>query len=273
MESETRSGQCFVSYWPQTSLNVISIPTPLAHSQGKSNVLAQPWIVFSENVDRRLIIGAFSILGGGLLLSWTGEGVQFSWGSLLVITACLAWGIDNNLTRKISSADPVLVAAIKGGVAGTVNLFLSLAGGAELPQLPIIFSAGLLGFLSIGISLVMFIVALRHLGTARTGAYYSLAPFIGAILAVVIFNEPLTTKLVIAGALMGIGLWLHLSEHHEHEHEHESMEHEHPHVHDEHHQHHHDEPVTEPHSHWHRHEPLRHTHPHYPDLHHQHKHQ
>jgi EamA-like transporter family len=140
------------------------------------------------------------------------------------------------------------------------------------PALSIVAAAGAVGFFGIGVSLVLFILALRHLGTARTGAYYSLAPFIGALLAIAALGEPVTFKLVAGGFLMGVGLWLHLSERHEHEHEHEVLEHEHSHVHDEHHQHQHDVPVTEPHSHWHRHEPLRHTHPHYPDLHHRHNH-
>jgi hypothetical protein len=133
-------------------------------------------------------------------------------------------------------------------------------------------AAGILGFAGIGVSLVMFILALRYLGTARTGAYYSLAPFIGAILAITLLGEEITLKLLLAGALMGIGLWLHLSERHEHEHEHELLEHDHAHVHDEHHQHTHDGLVTEPHAHPHKHLPMRHKHPHYPDLHHRHGH-
>eukprot|EP01035_Chromulina_nebulosa_P015732 gene15732-biopygen13404 len=115
-------------------------------------------------------------------------------------------------------------------------------------------------------------LALRHLGTARTGAYFSLAPFIGACLAVLALHEPVTPSLLVAGGLMAFGLWLHLSERHGHEHVHEPLEHEHVHVHDAHHQHPHDGPVSEPHSHWHRHTPLRHSHPHYPDIHHRHGH-
>jgi drug/metabolite transporter (DMT)-like permease len=229
------------------------------------------WLVYKENVDRRLLIGAFSILAGAVLLSWQGQGVAFSLGALLVAGACLAWGLDNNFTRKISAADPVMIAMVKGLVAGTVNIGLALAAGASLPAVPTISAAAAVGFFGIGLSLVLFILALRYLGTARTGAYFSLAPFIGALLAVALLNEPLTTRLLAAGILMGIGLWLHLSERHDHEHEHQAIEHEHAHVHDEHHQHSHG-PVSEPHSHRHRHEPMRHSHPHYPDLHHQHEH-
>jgi hypothetical protein len=133
-------------------------------------------------------------------------------------------------------------------------------------------AGAVVGFFGIGVSLVMFMLGLRHLGSARTGAYFSLAPFIGAVLAVAIFRDAISPQLVIAGLLMGGGLWLHLAERHEHEHVHEALEHEHLHVHDEHHQHAHDGPVTEPHSHRHRHVALRHQHPHYPDLHHRHSH-
>lgn len=230
------------------------------------------WVVFRENVDRRLLLGALAILVGAAVLSWNGEGVHLDAGSAFIAAACLAWGTDNNLTRKLSSADPVVTAAIKGIAAGCVNVTLALLLGASTPPLMTIGAAALVGFLGVGVSLVLFMLALRHLGAARTGAYFSLAPFIGAVIALALLHEPLTVQIAVAGLLMGVGLWLHLAERHEHEHIHEVMEHEHVHLHDEHHQHTHDGLVTEPHSHRHRHGPLRHTHPHYPDLHHQHGH-
>jgi drug/metabolite transporter (DMT)-like permease len=234
--------------------------------------MAIAWLVYKENVDRRLLLGAFAILAGAVLLSWEGEGIAFNTGALLVAGACIAWGLDNNFTRKISATDPVTIAMLKGLVAGSVNLGLGLALGASLPSLSVIAAASALGFFAIGVSLVMFILALRHLGTARSGAYYSLAPFIGALLAILVLGEPVTPKLLVAGALMALGLWLHLSERHEHRHTHEPLEHDHVHTHDAHHQHTHEGPVTEPHAHWHRHAPLKHKHPHYPDLHHRHGH-
>jgi drug/metabolite transporter (DMT)-like permease len=231
------------------------------------------WLVFRENVDRRLLLGAFAILGGAVLLSWKGE-ATVSWGALLIAGACLCWGIDNNLTRKLSSADPVEIAMLKGLVAGVVNLLLALASGAALPSSGVLLVACGVGFLGYGVSLALFVLGLRHLGTARTAAYFSLAPFVGAVLAVVLLGEPMTAKLLAAGALMALGLWLHLAERHDHEHAHEAMEHEHRHHHDAHHQHAHgpDAPPGEPHTHWHRHEPVAHRHPHYPDLHHRHTH-
>jgi drug/metabolite transporter (DMT)-like permease len=230
------------------------------------------WLVFKENVDRRLLFGALAILAGAALLSFEGEGVSINAGSLLIAGACLAWGIDNNLTRRISAADPVDIVIIKGITAGAVNAGLAFAMGASLPAAWLVAAAMGTGFMGVGVSLVMFVLALRHLGTARTGAYFSLAPFIGAVIAISLLGEPLTIKLVIAGILMGIGLWLHLAERHGHAHAHEELEHDHSHVHDEHHRHPHDTPIAEPHSHWHRHEPQRHTHAHYPDLHHRHTH-
>jgi drug/metabolite transporter (DMT)-like permease len=230
------------------------------------------WVVFRENVDRRLMVGAFAILAGAALLSWSGEGVRLDAGAAFIAAACLAWGIDNNLTRKLSSADPVATATIKGLAAGGVNVLLALLLGASWPPLAVLAGSAVVGFLGIGVSLVLFMLALRHLGAARTGAYFSLAPFIGAVIAVALLGEPASARLVAAGLLMGIGLWLHLAERHEHEHVHEALEHEHVHIHDEHHQHEHDGPVTEPHSHRHRHKMLRHSHPHYPDLHHKHGH-
>src|SRR3954464_8014730 len=238
--------------------------------------MAIAWLVFRENVDRRLLLGAFAILAGAVLLSWPGQGSSFGvgWGALAIAGACLAWGIDNNLTRKLSAADPVQITLIKGLVAGTVNLILSLMQGSVLPQASIILGAGIVGLAGYGFSLVLFVLALRHLGTARTGAYFSTAPFVGAVLAIAIFGEPVTSGLIAAGALMALGVYLHVSEQHEHEHRHAEMMHEHRHRHDEHHQHVHgsNDPVDEPHTHWHRHAPMIHKQPHYPDLHHRHSH-
>jgi drug/metabolite transporter (DMT)-like permease len=236
--------------------------------------MAIAWIVFRENVDRNLLLGAFAILAGALLLSWRGGPGGLGIGALAIAGACLAWGIDNNLTRKLSSADPVQIAMIKGRAAGAVNLCLAISLGAAAPGAGAIAAAGIVGFFGYGVSLVLFVLALRHLGTARTGAYFSMAPFIGAALAVALFGEPITPQLVGAAILMAIGLYLHLSEQHEHAHTHEGMEHEHKHIHDAHHQHAHgpDDEPGEPHSHRHRHMPLTHRHPHYPDLHHRHLH-
>lgn len=231
------------------------------------------WVAFHENVDRRLLLGASAILAGALVLSWRGQGVRLDAGGLLIAGACIAWGLDNNLTRKLSSADPVVIALVKGLAAGAVNLGVALARGAAFPAADMAGAAAAVGFLGVGVSLVLFVLALRHLGSARTGAYFSLAPFIGAALGLVLLGEPLTAQLAIAGLLMGFGLWLHLSERHEHEHGHEALEHEHSHIHDAHHQHRHEGPATEPHSHPHRHEPMRHRHVHYPDLHHRHRHE
>jgi len=236
--------------------------------------LAIAWVVFKENVDRRLLLGAFAILAGAIVLSWQGGPTGVGIGAIAIIGACIAWGIDNNLTRKLSAADPMQIAMIKGLAAGAVNLTLALAHGARVPAVPELAAAGVIGFLSYGVSLVLFVLALRYLGSARTGAYFSTAPFIGAVLAVVLFGEPVTGQLIIAAILMGIGLFLHLAERHDHQHVHEAMEHAHRHIHDEHHQHEHgpDDASGEPHVHVHKHQPMTHRHPHYPDLHHRHGH-
>lgn len=236
--------------------------------------MAIAWLVFRENVDRRLLLGALAILAGAVLLSWQGGQFTIGWGAFLIAGACLAWGVDNNLTRKLSGSDPVQIAAAKGLAAGGINLCFAFAKGASLPALPLLAGSAVVGLLGYGVSLVLFVLALRHLGSARTGAYFSTAPFIGAILAILMFNEPITLRLIVAAALMGLGLYLHLVERHEHEHVHEALDHEHRHVHDSHHQHTHgpDDPAGEPHSHRHQHVALVHKHPHYPDIHHRHDH-
>jgi drug/metabolite transporter (DMT)-like permease len=233
------------------------------------------WFVFKEHFDVRIAAGMALIAGGGAVLAWNGQRIEgFPWGSLAIVGACLAWAIDNNLTRKVSASDPVQIAMLKGLVAGSVNTTLGLMLGGKLPHLPTLLATSLIGFFGYGVSVTLFILGLRHVGAARTGAYFSTAPFIGAILSILLFRDPITTPLLAAGALMAIGVWLHLTEHHEHWHRHEPLEHEHLHYHDEHHQHAHGphDPLGEPHSHWHQHEPLEHSHPHQPDIHHRHEH-
>jgi len=234
---------------------------------------ALAWFVFKENFDRRIALGMAAITAGGLLLSWSGRPeLGVPWGSVAIAGACLAWAIDNNLTRKVSANDPVQIAAAKGLVAGVVNLSIAFAMGSVRPGVVTIASAAVVGFLGYGVSLTLFVLALRQIGTARTGAYFSLAPFVGATISIVLLHDGVTPYFLIAGVLMGIGVWLHLTERHEHEHKHEPLEHEHMHVHDEHHQHEHSSSVStaEPHSHPHVHKELVHSHHHYPDIHHRH---
>jgi drug/metabolite transporter (DMT)-like permease len=235
--------------------------------------LAIAWLVLRENVDRRILLGAAAILAGAALLSWQ-PAFGVGEGAIAIAGACLFWAVDNNLTRRISGADPLQIAAVKGSVAGIVNLALALVQGAPWPGAGIALLAGAVGLAGYGVSLVLFVVALRHLGTARTTAYFSTAPFIGAVLALALLGEPVTAALLTAAALMAAGLWLHLTERHEHRHEHAPLAHEHRHVHDLHHRHRHApaDPPGEPHSHLHVHPRLVHSHPHYPDLHHRHEH-
>lgn len=236
------------------------------------------WFVFKENFDRRVALGMLAIVAGGLVLAWPGQMGWPQWQpALCIAAACFAWAVDNNLTRKVSLADASWIAMVKGLVAGATNLVLALAMGAALPSLPVLAAAALVGFASYGASLALFVVGLRELGTARTGAYFSVAPFFGAVLAILLLGDTVTVPLLVAGVLMAAGVALHLSERHDHAHVHEPMEHTHEHVHGEgdvHHDHVHEPPVAPGtrHSHAHRHQPLVHSHPHFPDAHHRHGH-
>lgn len=233
------------------------------------------WLVFHENYGKRLMLGMLAIVAGGVLLVWTPDQMTHAFsGSLLVAAACLCWALDNNLTRKVAANDAVTIACLKGLVAGAVNLALAFLLGRALPPLALVGIATVVGFLGYGVSLVLFVMALRHLGSARTGAYFSIAPFIGAVLAVLLQGDALTGQLLAAGILMAAGVWLHLTERHEHLHSHPPQEHSHAHIHDEHHQHSHAPgwDGREPHTHSHAHPPLIHSHPHYPDADHRHRH-
>ncbi|TAM87537.1 MAG: DMT family transporter [Candidimonas sp.] len=235
------------------------------------------WVVFHENAGRRVVVGMLLIVVGGLLLALPRGGSVASGGALgnlAVAAACLCWALDNNLTRKVSATDALFLAGTKGLVAGATNTGLALALGHSLPIWPLVVESMAVGLAGYGVSLVLFVLALRGLGSARTGAYFSTAPFMGAVIAIAGYGEPTSTAFWLAAALMGAGVWLHITERHDHMHTHEPLLHSHPHVHDAHHQHQHDFPWdgTEPHTHLHRHEAITHRHPHYPDIHHQHRH-
>jgi len=234
------------------------------------------WLVFKENADRRIVIGMLAIVLGGIVLSWPQQQASADdWlGPLAVAFACLCWAIDNNLTRNVSASDALFIAGSKGLVAGVFNAGLALLIGAQLPAAATLGPILLVGFLGYGVSLVLFVLALRGLGSARTGAYFSTAPFLGAALSILILGESVSLWFLVAAALMAIGVWIHLMEHHAHEHQHEPLAHNHRHKHDEHHQHEHDFEWdgSEPHSHPHEHAPIRHSHAHFPDVHHRHKH-
>lgn len=238
------------------------------------------WLAFRENADRRVVLGMIAIVAGGVVLAWpdTGpKGVADTSGFVgpaAIALACLCWGIDNNLTRRVSNADSLFIAATKGLIAGGVNTALALGLGDPVPGAGSTLLAMLAGLVGYGVSLVLFVLALRGLGAARTGAYFSTAPFIGAAVSLILLAEPAPPAFWAAAGLMAFGVWLHLTEHHEHDHVHEPVEHTHPHLHDEHHQHTHAESVDgkTSHAHWHRHTRLQHKHPHFPDTDHQHAH-
>ena len=233
------------------------------------------WFVFHENFDRRIVAGMALILAGGLALTWQqAPTAGLPWSALAIVGACLCWGIDNNLTRKVAASDAVQIAATKGWVAGLVNLTLAATLGQAMPAPGTALLAGLVGFGGYGLSLVLFVLALRHLGSARTGAYFSAAPFVGVVLALLVLGDTPGPGFWLAAVLMAVGLWLHLTERHQHEHTHDDLEHGHQHSHDAHHQHTHDFPYdgNTPHAHPHRHTALTHTHAHYPDIHHRHRH-
>ncbi|MEO8486869.1 MAG: DMT family transporter [Betaproteobacteria bacterium] len=233
------------------------------------------WFLFREHVDRRIALGMLCIVLGGVALSWSPAGtIDATPGIALIVLACGCWAIDNNLTRKVSASDAVAITCAKGLVAGAFNTLLALALGAALPSPSEGAAAAAIGFLGYGVSLTLFVIALRGLGASRTSAYFSIAPFVGAGLGILVNGDAPSAQLGIAGLLMATGVWLHLSEHHEHSHTHVAGHHNHLHTHDVHHLHSHPEDVdlTKPHAHEHVHASLTHQHAHFPDIDHRHRH-
>ncbi len=230
-------------------------------------------VFFREPLGARLLLALGLVAGGSALVGGSGIEAGEPLGFAAVAAACLLWALDNNLTREVAEADAVTIAAAKGLTAGTINLVLAWALGERLGEGRLVFGALAIGGLSYGASLVLFVLSLRDLGAARTGAYFGTAPFLGAAFGVVLLGEPIAPLLFVAALLVATGTWVLFGEVHSHLHHHAAVEHSHPHRHDEHHQHGHDgvAPV-DPHEHPHRHDELVHEHRHTPDSHHRHSH-
>lgn len=231
-------------------------------------------LIFREHVGKRIWAAAAVMLAAGSALTYMPDsgGWSVRSGSLLILISALMWALDNNLTRELSHRDPYVISRYKGLAAGVTNLAVAFAAGSALPS-PVPLSGSLvLGALSYGASLVLFIHALRNLGTSRTSTYFGAAPFIGVVISIILLDERITPRIIAASALMLLGLWLILKEYHEHAHTHDPLCHDHRHDHDEHHCHGHEGDFTGPHSHMHEHDALTHSHAHVPDLHHFHRH-
>jgi drug/metabolite transporter (DMT)-like permease len=233
------------------------------------------WLAFHEGFTARVGVGLGLIVGGGLLVSWRPGGVGLSWGAFAIAGACACWALDNNLTQLVSAKDPRQIATLKGVVGGSTNLAIGLLLGGTFPSLGATSGAIAIGVFGYGISLMLFVSALRALGAARTGAFFAVAPFAGVVVAIVALGDSIPSLLLPAAGLMAIGVWVYISEHHEHQHEHEPVTHSHVHTHDDQH-HEHEHPVgtdiSSAHSHEHTHPALLHEHAHRPDIHHRHRH-
>jgi drug/metabolite transporter (DMT)-like permease len=233
------------------------------------------WLLYREVMDRRVWAAmALLLLGGAVLVLDRGQqgGVQLL-GLLAILLATAAWGVDNTLSRGVADRDPAQVVLAKSALGVLLTTGLAVAAGEPWPT-PVAMAALLgVGATGYGVSLQLYLLAQRAFGAARTGSVFAFAPFIGALFALLLGDRSASSGIAIGGALMLLGVVLHLMESHEHEHVHEALEHEHAHSHDDgHHGHVHDPMPAGPHSHPHAHAADRHRHPHVPDAHHGHRH-
>jgi drug/metabolite transporter (DMT)-like permease len=231
-------------------------------------------VVFKEAIGKRLWISITLIIISSIILSIEDFGnFSFSLGSVLVLLACVSWGIENNCTRKLSLKDPLQVVIIKGFGSGIGALIIAVFAKEVLWNTRYILLALLLGFFAYGLSIFFYVTAQRELGAARTSTYYAVAPFIGVGISFFAFSEPVTASFVLAAVVMVIGTYFAVAERHSHNHTHKLMEHEHRHNHsDGHHNHSHSYPFKGDHSHPHVHQEMVHAHEHTPDIHHSHSH-
>jgi len=167
------------------------------------------FIMFGEPVSKRLWKGIAVITAASMLLSLGEAGsLTFSLGSVFVLMAATAWGLENNCTRMLSLKDPLQVVVLKGLGSGIGSLIVAVALGDSPPELVYMFYAMALGFFSYGMSIWLYVYAQRGLGAARTSSYYAVAPFIGAGISYAVFRDPLSPTFLSALALMMLGSYL-----------------------------------------------------------------
>lgn len=166
-------------------------------------------MVFKEKISTRLWFGIFFVtLSCGILSFEDVSSLRFSYGSLFVLLATICWGFENNCTRKISSKDPLQIVLLKGIFSGIGSLIIGLFIGEQIEALWSIVAVLCVGFVAYGLSIYFYVYAQRLLGAARTSAYYAVAPFIAAILSLIIFREIPDVIYFVALVLMIVGAWL-----------------------------------------------------------------
>lgn len=233
------------------------------------------WRLYGETMDRRVWAAVLLLLGGGiaLVLDQSQSGSSQLWGLVAVMVATVAWGMDNTLSRALAERDPGQVVLAKAVLGVTATGSLAVLTGEPLPGAGAALGLMAVGVSCYGLSLRFYLLAQRAFGAARTGSIFAFVPFIGAALAILLGDRSGGWGMVLGGALMLVGVLVHLMESHHHEHDHVALEHEHAHTHaDGHHDHVHDTLPTGPHSHLHTHTRMRHSHAHVPDVHHAHPH-
>jgi drug/metabolite transporter (DMT)-like permease len=230
-------------------------------------------VAFGEHIGRRVGLGVALVVTASAVVGWS-DTPELRVGALLIVAACLCWGVDNVVTARLDTVAPGHITLAKGTIAGTTNVCIALGLGAAWPGLAVTLPALALGAVGYGASITLWVAGARELGAARGQLVFSAAPFVGVLIAWTAFGDPATLPQAVALAIAGIGVSLVLGSAHEHQHQHVVMSHIHEHEHDAHHQHRHDdEESAASHVHEHAHEPLVHAHPHVPDLHHRHVHQ
>ena len=192
---------------------------------------------------------------------------------LFVVLACLAWALDNSISRKLADRDPLAVVAAKGLCGASLSLAVAFAAGWITIDVGAALRLLAVGAVGYGLSLQLYLRAQRIVGAARTASVFAAAPFVGVAVAMMVGTPWPGAVVALSAGLMAAGMWLHATEHHDHAHAHLAIDHDHAHVHDDgHHGHRHDPMPLGPHSHLHHHDPVSHHHEHSEDVHHHHVH-
>lgn len=162
-------------------------------------------VVFKEAISKKLWLAIFMVIVASVILSFEGMGAfELNEGSLFVLGACICWGFENNCTKMISNKSSTEIVVIKGCFSGMGSFIIALLLGERIPEAKWIAAILLLGFVAYGLSIKFYIMAQKHLGAAKTSAYYSIAPFLGVAFSMAILGERPVTQFYIALAIMAV---------------------------------------------------------------------
>lgn len=163
--------------------------------------------IFKTQISKNLIIAVILVSIGGILLSFdSSTEFKLSIASMLTVFATACWGLENNLTAKVSDKNPLLLVFYKCFAVAIFNLLFIL--NINIFELFINnWYLLVIGFFTYGISILYYVYAINYIGISKTSIVFSFSPVFGALISLILFKEKITIYFVISLILMLMGIY------------------------------------------------------------------